>query len=297
VQAVEEVADSAEQTRGIGSAMRKRSAPAAAAYGGAGAGSVPPPPAAAPASPAMHAPSVSRAPGGVPRPKANRGPSGPAQNPLQDAEQMIAKEDAGASRRWKSTLDEDMSGDSGFDIVLPCTVLEFAQASGVKTSIIIAKLLMAGVMANSNSVLERDAVELLAAEFRKSVRISETIPPRDPVADAATLRALLDIVAKDGIRLALALRAEATREAWQHLREALDHHGHTALRERLDALRTAIDAHGIKPAQVAAVWPELRTLLDAVAQLPPSAGPLGPTGPSGPAPVSKPGRRDGKFWG
>jgi Ca-activated chloride channel family protein len=224
VQAVEAVADSAEQTRSsaIGGAMRMRNAPAAAASGGAGFGSVPPPAqmaAPVPASPAMHAPSVSRGPGG-PLKKFSRKLAG---KPQQQPANMMAEEEA------------------SIDVLPPA-------------------------------------------------------PPADPLEAAAALRALIEIVAKDGIRLALTLRASATREAWQRLREALDHHGHTALRERLDALRTAIDAHGIKPALVAAVWPELRSLLDEVAQLPPAAGSQGATGPSGPAPAPKPGRRDGKFW-
>jgi translation initiation factor IF-2 len=110
-------------------------------------------------------------PAGPPGPKANKGPK--RDNKDHRTEQEIAEEAAGKSRRWKSTLDEDISGVTEFDIALPCTLREFSEASGVKSSIIIAKLLMAGVMANVNSVLEKDAIELLAQEFKKTVHITE----------------------------------------------------------------------------------------------------------------------------
>ena len=66
----------------------------------------------------------------------------------------------------------DLSGKTEFSIALPCTVREFSEASGIKSSTVIAKLFMAGVMANINSVIEKDAVELLAMEFKKTVTIT-----------------------------------------------------------------------------------------------------------------------------
>ncbi|MCK6488665.1 MAG: translation initiation factor IF-2, partial [Planctomycetes bacterium] len=81
-----------------------------------------------------------------------------------------AEEEGKAGRRFRSTLEEDISGVTEFEISLPTTVREFSETSGVRVPIIIAKLFMAGVMANINSVLEKDAVELLALEFKKTVK-------------------------------------------------------------------------------------------------------------------------------
>ncbi len=109
-------------------------------------------------------------PGGPPRPQ--RG----AKRDSKDhrTEQEIADEAAGKTgRRYRSSLDEDISGVTEFAVSLPCTLREFSEASGVKASIVIAKLLMAGVVANINSVLEKDVIELLAQEFKKSVTITE----------------------------------------------------------------------------------------------------------------------------
>ncbi len=125
-------------------------------------------------------------PGGPPRP--GRGPKRDSKD--HRTEQEIADEAAGkAGRRWKSTLDEDISGVTEFSVALPCTLREFSEASGVKASIVIAKLFMAGVMANINSVLEKDAIELLAQEFKKTVHITEA---KDVVAEVEEQAAAIE---------------------------------------------------------------------------------------------------------
>lgn len=77
-------------------------------------------------------------------------------------------------RRKLSTEEEDISDIKEFTVSLPCSVREFSEASGIKTNVVIAKLFMAGIVANVNSTIERDAIELLAAEFEKEVTIKET---------------------------------------------------------------------------------------------------------------------------
>ncbi|MCS6969461.1 MAG: translation initiation factor IF-2, partial [Planctomycetes bacterium] len=113
-----------------------------------------------------------------PRPSGGRG----APREGREDKELIEQEEEGqlTRRRLRSSLEEDISGVTEFSIAVPCTVREFSEASGVKASVIIAKLFMAGVMANINSVLGRAEVELLAQEFKKTVTITE---PTD--ADAA----------------------------------------------------------------------------------------------------------------
>lgn len=128
------------------------------------------------------------APAGRGGPGGNRGPGGPARGPQagrgpkRDSRDHRANTEVdadgnpvkpGSRRRPLSTEDMDLSGKTEFSIALPCTVREFSEASGIKSSTVIAKLFMAGVMANINSVIEKDAVELLAMEFKKTVTITE----------------------------------------------------------------------------------------------------------------------------
>ncbi|MBA3707647.1 MAG: translation initiation factor IF-2 [Planctomycetes bacterium] len=138
-----------------------------------------------------------RGPGGP----AKGGPPRPGRGPKRDSkdhrtEQEIADEEAAgkAGRRWKSTLDEDISGVTEFTVTLPCTLREFSEAAGVKASIVIAKLFMAGVMANINSVLEKDAIELLAQEFKKTVTIKLA---KDVVAEVEEQAAAIEDKAED----------------------------------------------------------------------------------------------------
>jgi translation initiation factor IF-2 len=120
-----------------------------------------------------------RGPGGP-----NRGPGGPNRGPARGGARgaVPGKDDPNEQegnltrRRLRSSLDEDISGVTEFSIAVPCTVREFSEAGGVKVSVIIAKLFMAGVMANINSVLGKSEVELLAQEFKKTVTITE---PKD----------------------------------------------------------------------------------------------------------------------
>ena len=111
-------------------------------------------------------------PGGPPRPG---GPGRPAPGKTGRGRADVRPEDGAeegkSGRRYRSSLDEDISGVTEFAVTLPCTVREFSEASGIKSSVVIAKLFMAGVMANINSVLDKDAVELLAQEFKKVVTI------------------------------------------------------------------------------------------------------------------------------
>jgi translation initiation factor IF-2 len=79
----------------------------------------------------------------------------------------------GSRRRPLSTEETDLSGKTEFAVSLPCTVRELSEASGIKASTVIAKLFMAGVVANINSVVEKEAVELLALEFKKTVTFKE----------------------------------------------------------------------------------------------------------------------------
>ncbi len=127
------------------------------------------------------------APAGRAGPGGNRGPGGPARGPQagrgpkRDSRDHRANTEVdadgnpvkpGSRRRPLSTEDMDLSGKTEFSVALPCTVREFSEASGIKSSTVIAKLFMAGVMANINSVIEKDAVELLAMEFKKTVTIT-----------------------------------------------------------------------------------------------------------------------------
>ncbi len=115
-------------------------------------------------------------PGGPPKPG---GAGGPPRGPRRDSKDHrtdaeIEQAEGKAARRFRSTLEEeDVSGVTAFSISLPCTVREFSEGSGIKSSLVIAKLFMAGMMANINSVLDKDSVELLAAEFKKTVTVVE----------------------------------------------------------------------------------------------------------------------------
>ena len=111
-------------------------------------------------------------PGGPPRPGGPGRPApGKAGRGRADVRPEDGAEEGKSGRRYRSSLDEDISGVTEFAVTLPCTVREFSEASGIKSSVVIAKLFMAGVMANINSVLDKDAVELLAQEFKKVVTI------------------------------------------------------------------------------------------------------------------------------
>ncbi len=111
-----------------------------------------------------------RAPGG---PQAGRGPKRDSRDHRTPTELDADGNPLKNRRRPLSTEDVDLSGKTEFSVALPCTVREFSEASGIKSSSVIAKLFMAGVMANINSVIEKDAVELLAMEFKKTVTIRE----------------------------------------------------------------------------------------------------------------------------
>ena len=123
---------------------------------------------------------------GAPRGPASRGPAtGPGSRPApgrgrgRDAKDTREGDDeadglkGGSRRRPLSTEEGDLSGKTEFAITMPCTVRELSEASGIKASTVIAKLFMAGVIANINSVVEKDAVELLALEFKKTVTFKE----------------------------------------------------------------------------------------------------------------------------
>ncbi len=131
-----------------------------------------------------------------------RGPGGPGRGPggpggpgrpagrgrgrdAKDAKPEDGEAEGRSNRRFRSTLEEDISGVTEFEISLPCTVREFSEASGVKSSIVIAKLFMLGVMGNINSVLDKDAVELLGVEFKKTVKIIEAKDVEQVVEEAA----------------------------------------------------------------------------------------------------------------
>ncbi|MBN8525746.1 MAG: translation initiation factor IF-2, partial [Planctomycetes bacterium] len=113
-----------------------------------------------------------RGPGGP----ARGGRGGPGKPGKGTPEEMAEQEGNLTRRRLRSSLEEDISGVTEFEIAVPCTVREFSEASGVRVSVIIAKLFMAGVMANINSVLGKSEVELLAQEFKKTVTVTE---PKD----------------------------------------------------------------------------------------------------------------------
>ena len=60
-------------------------------------------------------------------------------------------QNGGRRRKLLSTEEEDLSGKTEFTVNFPCTVRDFSEASGLKTSMIIAKLFMAGIMAKVNT--------------------------------------------------------------------------------------------------------------------------------------------------
>ena len=127
-----------------------------------------------------------RGPGGGPNrpaggPQAGRGPKRDSRDHRTPTELDADGNPLKNRRRPLSTEDVDLSGKTEFSVALPCTVREFSEASGIKSSSVIAKLFMAGVMANINSVIEKDAVELLAMEFKKTVTIREASDVIDEV--------------------------------------------------------------------------------------------------------------------
>ena len=139
-------------------------------------------------------PGAGRGPGGPGRGPARPGAPGAQRGPKRDnrdhrADRPEELDEHGNKivnrRRILSTDDIDLSGKTEFDVSLPCTVREFSEASGIKSSTVIAKLFMAGVMGNINSTLDKDTVELLAQEFKKTVHIVEAKTVEDEMAEAA----------------------------------------------------------------------------------------------------------------
>ncbi len=84
-------------------------------------------------------------------------------------------------RRKLTMEEEDLSNITEFTVSLPCSVRDFSEASGIKTNVVIAKLFMTGIAANVNSTIERDAIELLADEFKKTVTFKESKNIEDEV--------------------------------------------------------------------------------------------------------------------
>ena len=97
---------------------------------------------------------------------ARRGHQGPKKDEIEGHQR--------GGRRKLTTEEEDLSNITEFTISLPCSVREFSEASGIKTNVVIAKLFMTGIVANVNSTIEKDAIELLADEFSKTVTFKET---------------------------------------------------------------------------------------------------------------------------
>jgi len=116
--------------------------------------------------PALGGPGGRGGPGGPRGPRRDRRDRRLEKSELQERQGPRGK-------RPLSTEEVDLSGKTEFTVALPCTVRDFSEASGIKASVVIAKLFMAGVMANINSVMERDAIELVAQEFEKKVTIKE----------------------------------------------------------------------------------------------------------------------------
>jgi len=143
----------------------------------------------------------SKTPGGPGGPGGNRGPARPGQRPGPPGVQRGPKRDSKDHRNERpeeydkdgnkitnrrkalSTEDMDLSGKTEFEIALPCTVRELSEASGIKSSTVIAKLFMAGVMGNINSTLDKDTVELLAQEFKKTVTFIEAKSAEEELAE------------------------------------------------------------------------------------------------------------------
>ena len=128
-------------------------------------------------------------PGGGPNAGGPGGPGRGGPNRRDRRDHRTEKSDEqevkrGGRRRPLSTEEEDLSGKKEFTVTLPCTLRDFSEASGLKSSTVMGKLLMAGVVANINSVMERDAIELIAAEFEKEVTIKEAVDVEDTMISA-----------------------------------------------------------------------------------------------------------------
>ena len=118
-------------------------------------------------SPMPGAPGAPGAGGGPRRgPGGRRGHQGPKKDEIEGRQR--------GGRRKLTTEEEDLSNITEFTVTLPCSVREFSEASGIKTNVVIAKLFMTGIVANVNSTIEKDAIELLADEFKKTVTFKET---------------------------------------------------------------------------------------------------------------------------
>ncbi len=108
------------------------------------------------------------------------GPGGRGRGRSRRHEKVDAAE-KGIRRRRKvlSTEEEDLSGITEFTVTLPCSVRDFSEKSGIKANMVITKLFLTGIVANVNSVMEPDAIELLAEEFEKTVTIKESADLED----------------------------------------------------------------------------------------------------------------------
>ena len=123
--------------------------------------------------------------GGPGRPGSGRGRD--RRDHRADRDEQDGKMRGGRRRKALSTEEEDLSGKTEFEVTMPCTVRDFSEASGLKVNVIVAKLLMAGTVANINSTLDRDLIELLAQEFGKEVTIKEAEDVEDEI-EAFTMK-------------------------------------------------------------------------------------------------------------
>ncbi|NRA37396.1 MAG: translation initiation factor IF-2 [Planctomycetes bacterium] len=119
-----------------------------------------------------------RGPGGPPGPGGpGGGPGGPRRGGGRKGHAGPNKKDQEgrqkSNKRTLTTDEVDVSEIKEFNVSMPCSVREFSEASGIKTNVIIAKLFMTGIVSNVNSNIEKDAIDLLAAEFEKTVTIKE----------------------------------------------------------------------------------------------------------------------------
>ncbi|MBN2490038.1 MAG: translation initiation factor IF-2 [Planctomycetes bacterium] len=103
--------------------------------------------------------------------RATRGPAGRGARVTAERDRR-SRQEGGVQARPKihrrelTATSVDLSSRASVEIHVPTTVREFSAETGIRVAVLLSKLMNMGLMANINSALNQETVELLALEFK-----------------------------------------------------------------------------------------------------------------------------------